>query len=148
MEYSNKFNMTVDALSVNESFVRGAVAAFCLSLNPTLEEVGDVKTAVSEAVTNCIVHGYRGKGGVISIFAGINQKESKIDIIIEDFGVGISDVEQAMQTFFTTCDTGERSGMGFTVMEAFTDDLKVTSKVDNGTVVKMTKYFGKASAQE
>ena len=143
MKSINEFSMTVDAKSINESFVRSAVAAFCAQLNPTLEEIGDVKTAISEAVTNCIVHGYQKKQeGKIIINVKLFDDKKTVEMTIEDFGVGINDVNKAMQTFFTTCQTGERSGMGFTVMEAFTDNLKVSSTESKGTLVKMTKIFG------
>ncbi len=138
----NQFSMTIDAKSVNEGFLRSAVAAFCAQVNPTIEEIGDIKTAVSEAVTNCIVHGYKNKqkGDIVVGVKLFDDNTSEISI--RDFGVGISDVNKAMQTFFTTCKTEERSGMGFTVMAAFTDDLKVESTLGEGTLVKMTKIFG------
>ncbi len=142
MKYINQFSLSVDAKSINEGFVRSAVAAFCVQLNPTIEEIGDIKTAVSEAVTNSIVHGYKGKDGQIVVTVGLCEDGKTIEISVQDFGVGIPDVEQAMQTFFTTSPTDERSGMGFTVMEAFTDDLLVTSEVNKGTLVKMKKLLG------
>ncbi|MCM1043468.1 MAG: anti-sigma F factor [Corallococcus sp.] len=143
MNYDNYMKLSISAISRNEAFARSVVGAFCTQLNPTLEQVDDIKTAVSEAVTNCIVHAYRGKQeGTIDIFCGI--KGSSIEIEITDYGKGIDDVEQAMQPFFTTVATGERSGMGFTVMKAFCDDVCVVSS--NGkTTVKLTKSFdGKA----
>ena len=143
MNIANEFTMTVDAKSINESFVRSAVAAFCAQLNPTIEEIGDVKTAISEAVTNSIVHGYQKKQtGKIQINVKLYDDNKTVEMTIEDFGIGIQDVKKAMQTFFTSCKTDERSGMGFTVMEAFTDKLDVTSVVGKGTIVKMKKIFG------
>ena len=144
----NQFNMTVEAKSINEGFVRSAVAAFCTQVNPTIEEIGDIKTAVSEAVTNCIVHGYKNKqkGDIVVTVKLFDDNTSEISI--QDFGVGIVDVNKAMQTFFTTYKTEERSGMGFTVMAAFTDDLKVTSNPGEGTLVKMTKIFGYSDGEE
>ena len=149
MKSINEFSMTVDAKSINESFVRSAVAAFCTQFNPTLEEIGDIKTAVSEAVTNCIVHGYQKKQmGKILVGVKLFEDQKTVEITIEDFGVGINDVNKAMQTFFTTSNTDERSGMGFTVMEAFTDNLKVNSTLNEGTLVKMTKIFGYGDDEE
>ena len=143
MNITNEFTMTVDAKSINESFVRSAVAAFCAQLNPTIEEIGDVKTAISEAVTNSIVHGYQKKQqGKIQINVKLYDDNKTVQMTVEDFGVGIKDVQKARQTFFTSCKTDERSGMGFTVMEAFTDKLEVISEIDKGTIVKMTKIFG------
>lgn len=142
MNTINELTIIVDAKSINEAFVRSAVAAFCTQLNPTLEEIGDVKTAISEAVTNCIVHGYQKKQeGKIEITAKLFEDNKTAEITIEDFGIGIADVKKAMQTFYTSCTTGERSGMGFTVMEAFTDNLEVTSTPNKGTLIKMTKIF-------
>ena len=149
MNTINEFTMTVEAKSINESFVRSAVAAFCAQLNPTMEEIGDIKTAISEAVTNSIVHGYQKKQeGKIKIDVKLYDTNKTAEIIIEDFGIGIADVKKAMQTFYTTCDTGERSGMGFTVMEAFTDNLEVTSTKNKGTIVKMIKVFTSSLNEE
>jgi len=143
MNIINEFTMTVDAKSINESFVRSAVAAFCAQLNPTIEEIGDVKTAISEAVTNSIVHGYKKKQeGKVKIDVKLYDDNKTVEMSVEDFGVGIEDVQKARQTFFSTCKTDERSGMGFTVMEAFTDKLDVISNLNKGTIVKMTKIFG------
>ena len=139
MKYQNEMHLKVPALSVNEAFVRSTVAAFCYPLNPTLEEINDLKTAISEAVTNCVVHGYEGKGGDIEIWAGITATEAYVTV--RDFGVGIPDVNKALQPFFTTKPAEERSGMGFTVMQAFMDDLQVESAKGNGTTVKMMKSF-------
>lgn len=139
MKFFNTMHLTIPALSLNEAFARGVVAAFCVSANPTLEELNDVKTAVSEAVTNCVVHGYQGKTGDIEITASL--ADDILDISVSDFGVGIADTAQAMQPFFTTKPEEERSGMGFTVMQAFMDRVEIISAPDSGTTVKMTKKF-------
>lgn len=133
----NHMKLIFDARSENESFARSVVAAFFAALNPTVQEIEDVKTAVSEAVTNCIVHGYESKQqGDIEIECTLNDK--KMVATITDHGKGIPDVKKAMEPFFTTLKNGERSGMGFTVMQAFCDDVEVISQ--NGTtVVTLTK---------
>lgn len=125
----------------NESFARVVVAAFMTRTNPTLEEVADVKTAVSEAVTNSIIHGYRQEDGTIEIAAYIDIEERKLYIRITDHGCGIDDVEKAMEPMFTTGTDG-RSGMGFSFMEAFMDELAVESEPGKGTTVKMAKKIG------
>ncbi len=132
----NSMKLIIPAISQNESFARSVVAAFFAQLNPTLEQVEDLKTAVSEAVTNSIVHGYDGKqNGEITLSCSI--AEDHIVVEIEDKGKGIPDIKKAMQAFFTTKSTEERSGIGFTVMQAFCDSVEVSS--ENGTVVKLTK---------
>ena len=113
------------------------VTAFAVQINPTLSEINDIKTAVSEAITNSIVHGYNGKAGKITVVVGIKQK--LIDITIIDNGVGIDDIERAKQPFFTTRAKDERSGMGFTLMESFMDSLSVKNNPDGGLIVNMTK---------
>jgi stage II sporulation protein AB (anti-sigma F factor) len=135
----NQVFIRFKAKSENEYFARNAVAAFIMQLNPTVEQLSDVKTAVSEAVTNCIVHAYDSGEEVIEIACGIDG--NKLHIRITDTGKGISDIEKAMQPFFTTCPQDERSGMGFTVMETFMDSLKVEHNAPKGTVVTMTKVF-------
>lgn len=132
--------------SNNESFARVVVAAFASQLDPTLEELSDIKTAVSEAVTNSIIHGYEYKEGLIIIESSI--KDNEIEIIIKDEGNGIKDLEQAMEPFYTSKPDMERSGMGFTVMDTFMDSLTVDSKSDKGTTIKMTKKFKKLSDEE
>ena len=127
--------------SENESFARTVIAAFIANLDPTLEEMADVKTAVSEAVTNSIVHGYEDKSGYV--FMDCRVEENKVKIIVKDNGKGIEDVKQAMEPLFTTNTDGERSGMGFTVMETFMDTVEVESIVGVGTKVTMTKEIGK-----
>ena len=141
-EYGNRNEMelTFDALSANEGFARVAVAAFTADLNPTLEEISDVKTAVSEAVTNCIIHGYEGKRGKIRIRCMLER--DLLHIEIEDKGTGIADVEKAMEPLFTTRPELDRSGMGFSFMEAFMDDLEVESEPGQGTIVRMKKKLG------
>lgn len=137
MTFTNNMKLTIDAKSENESFARSVVAAFFIQLNPTLEQVEDVKTAVSEAVTNCIVHGYEGaQKGQIDISCHLTEDTMYVEI--SDFGKGIENVEQAMRPFYTTVSTGERSGMGFTVMQAFCDSVAVDSK-QGLTTVKLSK---------
>lgn len=123
--------------SNNESFSRVVVAAFAAQLDPTLEEISDIKTAISEAVTNSIIHGYEYGEGMITIESTI--KGNEIEIIISDEGKGIDDLDEAMEPFYTSKPNLERSGMGFTVMETFMDTLTVESRESKGTVVKMTK---------
>ena len=137
MSVTNSMKLTLEAKSQNESFARSVVAAFFVQINPTLEQVEDVKTAVSEAVTNCIVHAYEGtQQGQIEIACELN--DNTLHVEISDFGKGIENVEQAMKPFYTTVSTGERSGMGFTVMQAFCDSVEVSSK-EGLTTVKLTK---------
>lgn len=126
--------------SANEGFARIAVAAFAAQLDPTVEEISEIKTAVSEAVTNAIVHGYADRLGTINI-SGRLYPDGKLVLIIKDRGKGIEDIAQAMEPLFTTGNAEERSGMGFTVMEAFMDKVKVTSKLGMGTTVTLTKYI-------
>ncbi len=137
MSNLNNMELIIDAKSQNEKFARSVVGAFFTQLNPTLEQLEDVKTAVSEAVTNSIVHAYEGKQiGKIHIVCELSADTLFVEIV--DYGKGIDDVEKAMQPFFTTVDTGERSGMGFTVMQAFCDKVEVTSQ-QGKTSVKLTK---------
>lgn len=136
----NKVKMELEALSENEGFARIAVAAFLTAQNPTLEEIADVKTAVSEAVTNAVIHAYDEKGGTIVI--SCSMEESLLHLEIEDFGKGIGNVEQAMEPLFTTRPDLERSGMGFAFMEAFMDSLEVRSAPGKGTCVIMEKKLG------
>jgi len=139
MNVINKMHLKIPALSINESFARGVVAAFCVFANPSLEEINDLKTAISEAVTNCVVHGYGGKDGVIEICAKLYKDH--VWIKIEDFGIGIEDTNKALQPFFSTKPDKERSGMGFTVMQAFMDEVVLISQPKKGTTVEMTKFF-------
>ncbi len=133
----NDFKMNIMARSVNEGFLRTVVAAFSALADPTIEEINDIKTAVSEAVTNSIVHGYREKQGRIYIDA-VLFSDNTVKIKIRDKGCGIEDVKKAMEPLFTTAGD-ERSGLGFSVMESFTDKLSVRSTPGKGTVVTLTK---------
>ena len=139
MKNTNEMKIIFD--SRPEGLARVAAAAFCTQLNPTLEEVADLKTAVSEAVTNCIIHAYEGKVQKIEIFCRREGQNLWVDVI--DKGVGISDVSKAMEPLFTTKPEKDRSGMGFTFMEAFMDEVTVESQVGYGTVVHMKKTIGR-----
>lgn len=125
--------------SQNESFARVAVAAFASQLDPTVDEIEDVKTAVSEAVTNAIIHGYKDTEGTIEIKAELNSNE--LTVVVIDYGVGIESIEKAKEPLYTSRPDLERSGMGFTVMETFMDSLYIESKINMGTIVKMKKIF-------
>lgn len=140
MEFTGEMEVRFDSRSENEGFARVAVAAFMTQMNPTLEEVEDVKTAVSEAVTNAIIHGYENEKGKITITARIEGNTFYIEV--KDSGIGIPDIEEAMSPLFTTKADEDRSGMGFVFMEAFMDEVKVESKVNEGTIVKMKKRIG------
>lgn len=129
LEFMNK--------SRNEAFARVVVSAFAAQLDPTIEEISDIKTAVSEAVTNAIIHGYEDSKGMVVIESWI--KRDKIEIVVSDNGNGIEDIEKALEPFYTSKPELERSGMGFTVMETFMDSLEVFSESEKGTKVKMTK---------
>lgn len=143
MKKINEFRLTVDSKSVNEAFARVVVSSFVTSLDPTLEEIADLKTAVSEAVTNCIVHAYRDTCGKIYI-SGVISENNVVKITIRDRGCGIPDVSQAMTPLFTT-GGGDRAGLGFTVMESFCDSVRVRSTKDRGTTVTLLKKIeGKA----
>ena len=138
---TNEMKLEFDSRSANEAFARVTVASFMTQLNPTLEEVSDVKTAVSEAVTNAIIHGYENHVNKIQIFAGIEGKTLRLEI--SDRGVGIPDVKQAMEPLFTTKPELERSGMGFSFMEAFMDEVIVESEPGKGTTARMKQVIGK-----
>lgn len=140
MENTNEMVLEFDSRSQNEGFVRVAVAAFATQLNPTLEEVADLKTAVSEAVTNVVIHAYRGKTDKVRIECSVRGKEMTVSVI--DHGVGIENVEKAMEPLYTTRPELDRSGMGFSFMEAFMDELQVESEPGRGTTVRMKKKFG------
>jgi len=135
-----------ESRSQNESFARTVVAAFAATMDPTLEELADIKTAVSEAVTNCIIHGYPDKIGIITMRCFISGNE--ITVEVEDNGVGIEDINKAMEPLYTTRPDLERSGMGFSFMEAFMDELEVESVVGEGTLVRMRKTIGKEAIKE
>ena len=138
---SNSFEIIFDSKSENESFARVVVAAFCTRLDPTLEEISDFKTAVSEAVTNAIIHAYPKTGGDIEAY--FKREDKKITVLITDYGIGIKDVGKSMQPLYSTLHTQERSGMGFTFMEAFADEVEVKSVPGKGTTVKLIKIIGK-----
>lgn len=137
MENTNEMKLVFDSRPVNEGLARVTAAAFCTQLNPTLEEVADLKTAVSEAVTNCIIHGYEGKVHQIEMICRLEGAELSVEI--KDYGVGIPDVEKAMEPLYTTKPETDRSGMGFTFMEAFMDEVLVESRPGEGTTVRMKK---------
>lgn len=137
MKATNSFSLKIPSRSTNEGFARVAVAAFASQLDPTFEEISDIKTAVSEAVTNCIVHAYADSIGDIYINCTI-LPEKRLRIKVRDKGCGIENVKQAMEPLFTTAG-GERAGLGFAVMESFTDNLKVRSSVGKGTTIIMEK---------
>ena len=139
MENTNEMTIVFDSRPVNEGLARVAVAAFCTQLNPTMEEVADLKTAVSEAVTNCIIHGYEGEIHKITVSCRMKGRELFVDVT--DEGTGIADIEKAMQPMFTTKPDKDRSGMGFTFMEAFMDEVSVDSQVGKGTTVHMKKII-------
>ena len=137
----NEMEISFPSYSSNEAFARAAIASFAAQLDPTLEEICDLKTAVSEAVTNSIIHGYKDSIGVIYIVVKLYENR-QISVKIRDKGCGIADVQQAMEPLFTTGGE-ERAGLGFAVMQSFTDKLTVTSKVGKGTTVTMRKYFSR-----
>ena len=137
MKFENYMTLEFPSRSANEAFARSAVACFASQMDPTLEELGDIKTAVSEAVTNAIVHAYPGELGTITLRCRI-LKDNVLDIVIKDKGVGIADLEAARQPLFTTGGS-DRSGMGFTIMETFMTSLSVTSAMHKGTTVHMRR---------
>lgn len=137
MKFENYMILEFPSKSCNEAFARSAVACFAAQLDPTLEELGDIRTAVSEAVTNCIVHAYPDGLGTISMRCRM-LKDNVLDIVIKDKGVGIPDVEQARRPAYTT-GGADRSGMGFTIMESFMTELEITSKAGKGTTVHMRR---------
>ena len=140
MQYENEMRLEFFSKSSNEAFARVAVAAFASQLDPTIEEIADIKTAVSEAVTNSIIHGYENQSGNIKIFAGIYN--NTVEVEISDEGKGIDNIELAMQPLYTSKPELERSGMGFTIMENFMDQLEVESIPGKGTKIKMKKTMG------
>ena len=143
MENTNEMTIEFDSRSCNEGFARVAVAAFCTQMNPTLEEVADLKTAVSEAITNAIIHGYENEVHKIRIECKIAGRDLYVTVI--DRGKGIPDVKKAMEPLFTTRSEMERSGMGFAFMEAFMDEIVVVSQPGQGTEVHMRKRVGGGS---
>ncbi len=137
MNIVNRFSLNFSARSANENFARAAVAAFAAQLDPTLEEINDIKPAVSEAVTNCIVHAYAEQTGKVYITCAINDK-NELRVSVRDTGCGIENVDRALEPLFTTVG-GERAGLGFAVMQSFMDDLRVRSVSGRGTTVTMVK---------
>ena len=144
--FNNQMVVEFDSVSKNESFARVVVATFVARLNPTLEEIADIKTAVSEAVTNSIIHGYENGDGRIRIETYI--VEDTVTVIVTDYGVGIADIEKAMEPMYTSKPELERSGMGFSFMEAFMDELFVESQKGEGTKVTMRKVIRQENAEE
>lgn len=142
----NEMNLEFISKSSNESFARITIAAFAAQLDPTIEELADIKTAVSEAVTNCIIHGYENRLGVVKMSAKLHDDE--IEIEISDHGKGIANIEMAKEPLYTTKPNLERSGMGFTIMESFMDSVKIESVVGLGTKVTMTKKIKKINEDE
>lgn len=140
---NNKMIIKFDSISQNEAFARNVIASFILPLNPSVGELSDVKTAVSEAVTNAIVHGYPDTVGEVTVLAEIVG--SDVHIVVSDFGIGIDDVNKALEPFYTTRPDDERSGMGFTIIKTFMDEVKVVSKPNSGTVVDMLKTISKTA---
>ena len=141
MENTNEMKIVFDSRPENEGLARVAVAAFCTQLNPTLEEVSDLKTAVSEAVTNCIIHAYEGKVQKIEVRCRMQGRVIWVDVI--DKGIGIENISKAMEPMFTTKPEKDRSGMGFTCLEAFMDEVTEESQVGDGTTVHMKKTIGR-----
>lgn len=141
----NYAKISLSSRSCNEAFARTSVAAFAAALDPTLDEIIDVKTAVSEAVTNCVVHAYKDRIGSIYITMKLLTGK-KLEIVVRDRGCGIENIEKAMEPTYTTDSANERAGLGFSVMATFMDTLRVHSSVGKGTVVTMTKRIGKAES--
>ena len=145
----NYMKLEISAIGENESFARSAVAAFALPLNPTLSELSDIKTAVSEAVTNCVVHAYPRSAThntiLIECFAKTTENGGELHITVTDDGCGIADTVQAVTPFFSTVSNGERSGMGFTIMQTFMDEFSLESEQGRGTTVRMKKIFTAAT---
>ena len=142
MKVLNEMKLSFPSRSANEAFARTALSAFTAAMDPTIEELADIKTAVSEAVTNSIIHGYGDrKNPDDKVYIDCTLYDDKIEVTVTDHGCGIADLGQAMQPMYTSAPDMERSGMGFTVMETFTNQLEVKSEVGQGTVVKMVKVF-------
>ncbi|MBQ9276580.1 MAG: anti-sigma F factor [Clostridia bacterium] len=140
------FELTINADSKNEAFARATVAAYSLALSPTLEEIGDLKTATSEAVTNAVVHAYGKDGGKIVVTGELDKEDNSITVTVRDFGCGIEDLPSALEPFYTTKPDEERSGMGFTIIDTFTDEMHVESTVNVGTIVRFKKVFKNAES--
>lgn len=142
---NNFMEVTFKAISINEAFARICVSGFCVQLNPTVDEINDIKTAVSEAVTNCVVHAYPKHNGMVVLRCEIEGDNVKI--VIQDKGVGIKDISKAREPFFTTKPDDERSGMGFSVMESFMDRVEVEKNEDKGITVTMYKRINNLQEQ-
>ena len=140
-EITNKMKLEFLSKSENEGLARVAVSGFASSLDPTIEELSDIKTAVSEAVTNAIIHGYPNGRGIVMMECQLADNE--LTVKVKDTGVGIPDIKKALQPLYTTSPEFERSGMGFSVMESFMDEIEIESQVGKGTIVTMKKYIGK-----
>lgn len=140
MKPTNQMKLVFPAKSVNEGFARAAVSAFAASLDPTVEQLVDLRTAVSEAVTNCIVHAYRDRSGDVKLTCKL-YADNRVVVVVKDAGCGIDDVDRARQPLFTSLPGGERSGLGFTVMESFCDRVRVRSRPGKGTTVTLEKQF-------
>ena len=145
-DFDNEMKLEFISKSANEAFARAALAAFAAQLDPTIEELSDIKTAVSEAVTNCIIHGYENKQGIVKIMARL--KEDEIIIEISDKGKGIENIEMAKEPLYTTKPNLERSGMGFTIMESFMDTMEIESIVGLGTKITMSKKIKPKNQEE
>lgn len=143
MNIKNEMSLSFPSKSCNEAFARSVVSAFIMNLDPTINELSDIKTAVSEAVTNCIVHGYRHKGGTIYIKGRITE-DNKVTVKIRDKGCGIENIEKAMEPLFTTAPQEDRAGLGFAVMQSFCDKVKVKSDLNKGTTITLEKKLTKA----
>ncbi|TXC93355.1 anti-sigma F factor [Metabacillus litoralis] len=141
----NEMNLQFSALSQNESFARVTVASFIAQLDPTMDELTEIKTVVSEAVTNAIIHGYENDPNGI-VYISVTLEDEVIHMTIRDEGIGIFDIEEARQPLYTTKPELERSGMGFTIMENFMDEITVDSTATSGTTVKLTKHLSKSKA--
>lgn len=147
MKKTNEMKLVFKSRSANEGFARTAVAAFVATLDPTVDELADIKTAVSEAVTNCIVHGYGESIENIYITAAI-YPGNRVVIKIKDKGCGISDIERAMEPMFTTSQSSERAGLGFAVMQSMCDKVRVSSRVDKGTTVTLTRKISSRGSMD
>ncbi len=142
MEFDNEMNIIMDSNSRNEAFARVSVMSFVSQLDPTMADITDIKTSVSEAVTNAIIHGYNNEKGKVYLKCG--YKDNNVYIEIKDDGVGINNIKEAMEPLYTSKPEMERSGMGFTVMQTFMDSLEVISEEGNGTIVKMIKKISRS----
>lgn len=141
----NEMNLQFSALSQNESFARVTVAAFIAQLDPTMDELTEIKTVVSEAVTNAIIHGYENESNGM-VFISVLLEDGTVEMLIKDEGIGIPDIDEAMQPLFTSKPELERSGMGFTIMENFMDEVQVRSEPGFGTEIRLKKHLSKSKA--